>query len=579
MASFPQDKPKMKKSKLVRKTERRRSVRNVPDFPDSRYILRRSNPDVDFEKLSPLGIGSFGTVYKCRSLKDQQIYAVKTVKEDDRHQESELVREIGFLRHCESNYVCKFHDAYYFEGKMVIVLEHFEAGSVHDVMKMAQVKMPEDFIFDIVTQTLLALEFLKSRRVVHRDIKAGNILLLTNGISKLCDFGVSRLFKRGETFTKTIIGTPYWMAPEIVEQSGYAYNCDVWSLGITMIEMKDGGPPLSKIAAIRAMYVAQRRPPPTFLRPNRATIPLRELLAKMVVKDRKERPEAADLLKDPAIKSLADVMSVAFPVGGSEAIKRVVDENLDKVITFRNTTKFVDDSEVDDTTEDSGLAKKESVLIIGSNKQKPKKISKQVRQESLVQLEVGVAELLRAEGNETESDKEEEDADDPSIIEVDFPSMDSDIETLVIFAVEPVEDSDSEDTVLELKTRESVKGVETNSAGEDDAVPKIERLNSGKENQSSRLPERLSKRVTLTKAKTKNGSFMLRKSIVRFSSTTIGRVKDEVDQNTLPFDKNKKPMVQLKKLKKQLILQRKLDLKQTVEMYRKQCKDIDNTGV
>lgn len=585
MSSFPQEKP-LKGKNLAKKpsqtvnakSEKRKSVRHVPFFPERLYIIQRSDPDVAFEQMTPLGIGSFGTVYKSKKKETAEIFAVKTVKEDERHKEEALSREIGFLRHCKSDFVCGFNDAFFFDEKLTIVLEHFEAGSVHDVMKMGKTKMPEEFIFDAVTQTLFGLEFLESKRVIHRDIKCGNILLTAFGQTKLCDFGVSRLFNGKDNRTKTIIGTPYWMAPEIVAQTGYSFNADVWSLGITMIEMKDGGPPLAKIAAIRAMYVAQRRPAPTFLRPARATKELRSLLAKLVVKDIEKRPSASDMLSDEQIKPIADRLLHSSPKYSSEAIKKVVEENLDKVVEFRNNTTFYDGNSEEEDGDEEESDDDDGVLIIGKKANKGKIKAKVQKQESLIQLNPNLGDLLRNDNGES-GDVEAVDEDDEDgsslVIDGDMPTMDSDIESLVLVAVEPVEsdsESEAEGVVVEMNDH--------------DIMPSIERITSTKskgESERSGLIKRLSHKVTIRARGGGRSSFILKKSRVNYissaNSSVLNKSNDSLFQEeTIAFDKTKKEIQQLQEQCKNLALQTNSDIKSAVAMYRKQCHDVDEAA-
>lgn len=358
MASFPAAMKGMKQSKIKSskvplsepdqtsrrgKTEARRSL---PRFPEPVYEILKKDPDEFYTKVTPLGTGSFGTVYKSKHKASEILYAIKSVKPNERHDAEDLMTEIGFLRHCKSDWVCGFYEGYLFNEKLILVLELFDSGSVHDVLKMAKVKFQEPFMLEIFTQALLALEFLESRRVMHRDIKAGNILLTNQGQAKLCDFGVSRYFKTVEEQTKTIIGTPYWMAPEIVLQMGYTYNADIWSLGVTLIEMNDGNPPFSRIDPVRAMFIAQRRPPPKFSKPRDLSSEMLSLLEKCVVKDKAVRMTSSQLLADPFISPIASRLTKATPQGASAIVKVVVEENIAKVMEFRQNTKFIDDDNI-----------------------------------------------------------------------------------------------------------------------------------------------------------------------------------------------------------------------------------------
>ena len=147
-------------------------------------------------------------------------------------------------------------------------MEYCGGGGLDDLMEITGQTLSEGVIKEIIAASLLGLAYLHKNKNVHRDIKSGNILLSENGQAKLADFGVSATLASTMSKQNTVIGTPYWMAPEIIQEKGYDGKADIWSLGITMIELGEGEPPLHKVHPMRAIFMIPTKPPPTFEHPE-----------------------------------------------------------------------------------------------------------------------------------------------------------------------------------------------------------------------------------------------------------------------------------------------------------------------
>jgi serine/threonine protein kinase len=176
-------------------------------------------------------------------------------------------------------------------------MEYCGAGSVSDLMNITNKTLTEDQIAVVCLHSVKGLAYLHSQRKIHRDIKAGNILLNDQGESKLADFGVSGQLSTLAKSRKTVIGTPFWMAPEVIHETGHDYKCDVWSLGITAIEMAEGKPPYSNIHPLRAMFVIPTRPPPRLSEPDKWSPEFNDFIAKCLVKNPKDRCSSEELLQ------------------------------------------------------------------------------------------------------------------------------------------------------------------------------------------------------------------------------------------------------------------------------------------
>lgn len=192
-------------------------------------------------------------------------------------------------------------------------MEYCGAGSVSDIMRLRKKTLSEDEISTILSDTLKGLEYLHLRRKIHRDIKAGNILLNSEGHAKLADFGVAGQLTDTMAKRNTVIGTPFWMAPEVIEEIGYDCVADIWSLGITALEMAEGKPPYGDIHPMRAIFMIPTKPPPSFREIDRWSPEFIDFVSLCLVKNPEERAPATDLLQHEFIKnSKANIILIAM---------------------------------------------------------------------------------------------------------------------------------------------------------------------------------------------------------------------------------------------------------------------------
>lgn len=252
-------------------------------------------PEEVFDIICKLGEGSYGSVYKALHKDSGQVLAIKQVPVDTDLQE--IIKEISIMQQCDSPYIVKYYGSYFKNTDLWIVMEYCGAGSVSDMMRLRKKTLSEDEIATILSDTLKGLEYLHLRRKIHRDIKAGNILLNSEGHAKLADFGVAGQLTDTMAKRNTVIGTPFWMAPEVIQEIGYDCVADIWSLGITALEMAEGKPPYGDIHPMRAIFMIPTKPPPSFREPDRWTSEFIDFVSVCLIKNPKERATASDLLK------------------------------------------------------------------------------------------------------------------------------------------------------------------------------------------------------------------------------------------------------------------------------------------
>ncbi|XP_024910277.1 myosin-IIIa isoform X5 [Cynoglossus semilaevis] len=287
-------------------------------FPQSgKSIVFDSFPDPTdtWEIIETIGKGTYGKVYKVLNNIDGSKAAVKIL--DPIHDiDEEIEAEYNILKALsDHSNVVKFYGMYYKKDvkcgdQLWLVLELCNGGSVTDLAKgmlRRGDRMDESIIGYILHEALMGLQHLHTNNTIHRDIKGNNILLTTQGGVKLVDFGVSAQLTNTRLRRNTSVGTPFWMAPEVIacEQqldSTYDARCDVWSLGITAIELGDGDPPLSDLHPMRALFKIPRNPPPTLLQPELWSDNFNGFISKCLIKDFELRPNVIELLQHEFIR-------------------------------------------------------------------------------------------------------------------------------------------------------------------------------------------------------------------------------------------------------------------------------------
>ena len=267
-------------------------------------------PSRQFELLEFIDEGTFGQVYKARHIQSDRIYSIKIIKNLSSIQK--LIIESSLLKYCSPcKYINHYYGSYfdYITNEICLILEYAKYGSIINLINQFNINLNERQLSSIIKMTLKAINFLHSNGIIHRDIKGSNLLLTECGVIQLCDFGTGTLIQNVQAKkekNENKIGSAYWISPEVVINNTYSPAGDIWSLGITCIELVEGNPPFSNIKPLRAMLLTTTEPPEGLKQPNKYSKEFNNFVSKCLTFDDKKRPSASDLLNDDFIIKFSD---------------------------------------------------------------------------------------------------------------------------------------------------------------------------------------------------------------------------------------------------------------------------------
>ncbi|CAG2163089.1 unnamed protein product [Oppiella nova] len=276
-------------------------------------VVSPGDPRENLENFVKIGEGSTGIV--CIALEKSSSRQVAVKKMDLRKQQRRelLFNEVVIMRDYHHPNIVEMYDSFLVDDELWVVMEFLEGGALTDIVTHS--RMDEEQIATVCKQCLKALSFLHSQGVIHRDIKSDSILLASDGRVKLSDFGFCAQVSTELPKRKSLVGTPYWMAPEVViSRLPYGPEVDIWSLGIMVIEMCDGEPPFFNEPPLQAMRRIRDMPPPKLKNVHKVSPRLQAFLEKMLVRDPTQRSTALELLQHPFLRQVCGTAQSIGPI-------------------------------------------------------------------------------------------------------------------------------------------------------------------------------------------------------------------------------------------------------------------------
>uniref|UniRef100_A0A8C1W0P0 non-specific serine/threonine protein kinase n=1 Tax=Cyprinus carpio TaxID=7962 RepID=A0A8C1W0P0_CYPCA len=266
------------------------------------HVHRDVNPNDIWEIIGELGDGAFGKVYKAQNKETGELAAAKVIETKSEEELEDYMVEIDILASCNHQYIVKLLDAFFYDNNLSFCVYCLCLSELDRGLEEPQIQV-------ICKQMLEALQYLHSMKIIHRDLKAGNILLTLDGDIRLADFGVSAKNTKTLQRRDSFIGTPYWMAPEVVmcetmKDAPYDYKADIWSLGITLIELAQIEPPHHELNPMRVLLKIAKSEPPTLEKPAKWSMEFKDFLKKALDRNPETRPTAAQLLDHPFVSSV-----------------------------------------------------------------------------------------------------------------------------------------------------------------------------------------------------------------------------------------------------------------------------------
>nr|KAK5449076.1 signal transducing kinase of the PAK [Exophiala xenobiotica] len=272
-------------------------------------ICTPGDPTMKYNSLNKIGQGASGGVFTAYEVATRRCVAIKQMNLEQQPKKDLIINEIIVMKDSKHKNIVNFIDSYLHEGDLWVVMEYMQGGSLTDVVTFNV--MSEAQIAAVCRETLYGLQHLHSKNVIHRDIKSDNILLSERGEIKLTDFGFCAQINDSQNKRTTMVGTPYWMAPEVVTRKEYGRKVDIWSLGIMAIEMIEGEPPYLTESPLRALYLIAKYGTPKIKNEGDLSPILRDFLHFALRVEPEKRASAHDLLHHPFMNNCAPLISLA----------------------------------------------------------------------------------------------------------------------------------------------------------------------------------------------------------------------------------------------------------------------------
>jgi serine/threonine protein kinase len=269
-------------------------------------VVSKEDPKTLYTNIVKIGEGAAGEVFSATQKESGKVVAIKQMNLAAQQKNMKLLlTEIDIMKNSNHKNIVHYFDSYTVDDKLLwVVMEFMAGGCLTDILEQFDtIQMTEPMIAHLCKETLDGLEYIHSLHRIHRDIKSDNILLGAKGEVKLADFGYAAQLTQQKSKRNTIVGTPYWMAPELIRGQEYDYKVDIWSLGIMAMEMAEGEPPYMDFPPLRALFLITTKGIPPLKEAEKWSQEFQDFVAKCLEKESEKRPNATELLKHPFLKT------------------------------------------------------------------------------------------------------------------------------------------------------------------------------------------------------------------------------------------------------------------------------------
>eukprot|EP01114_Cavostelium_apophysatum_P018584 TRINITY_DN577_c1_g1_i1.p1 TRINITY_DN577_c1_g1~~TRINITY_DN577_c1_g1_i1.p1 ORF type:complete len:484 (+),score=175.47 TRINITY_DN577_c1_g1_i1:129-1580(+) len=285
------------------KTNKQMAPQPLPeDRPQNlEQLVSKQDPNSLYRNMDKIGEGAAGEVFSAVGPGGRNV-AVKKMEINGENMKL-LITEIGIMKTSHHANIVDYFDSYIVDDRQLwVVMEYMDGGCLTDILEQFEdIKLTESEIAFCCRETLRALSYIHSLHRIHRDIKSDNILLNLEGAVKLADFGYAAQLTQKQQKRNTVVGTPYWMAPELIRGHDYGTKVDIWSLGIMLMEMVEGEPPYMEFPPLRALFLITTKGIPPLKEPQKWSADLNDFFNRCLEKDVEKRPSADELLKHPFV--------------------------------------------------------------------------------------------------------------------------------------------------------------------------------------------------------------------------------------------------------------------------------------
>ncbi|KAI9101728.1 kinase-like domain-containing protein [Phlyctochytrium arcticum] len=276
-----------------------------------RAVVTRGDPTILYAKIKKVGQGASGSVFVARNTENNSVVAIKQMDLANQPRKELIVNEIIVMKESHHPNIVNYLDSFLVKSELWVVMEYMEGGPLTDIIDNNTMNEPQ--IAAICCETIKGLLHLHNRSIIHRDIKSDNVLLDAEGHVKITDFGFCAKLTADRGKRATMVGTPYWMAPEVVKQKEYGAKVDIWSLGIMAIEMIEGEPPYLEEEPLKALYLIATNGTPTLKSPEKLSGVFKNFLGRCLEVDVSKRATSEELLQHPFLR-LAAPLSALTPL-------------------------------------------------------------------------------------------------------------------------------------------------------------------------------------------------------------------------------------------------------------------------